>query len=139
MTTTNTETTKPWVFVHWSKTDLAYVAGVLQTMNQQGFKDADSRASYIRNVTERELNRRLEDGKTDAFDFSTGGFTVCFVKWDDGQWHAIATVSPYTCAVFIAKMNIPNQECFISEEPNGTGGFYKGVRVRSMLRSWAAD
>ena len=135
----NTETVKPWVFAHWSKTDLAYVAGALQTMNPLGFKDADSRAAYISNIAETELNRRLDTGKTGAFDYSTGGFTVCFVKWDDGQWHAISTVSAYTCARFISGMNIPGQECYISEESNGSGGSYKGVRVRSMARSWAND
>lgn len=135
----NAEPVKPWVYAHWSETDLAYAAGALQTMNPLGFKDADSRASYIRNITERELNCRLDAGKIDAFDFSTGGFTVCFVKSDDGQWQAVATVSAYACARFIAGMNIPSQECFFSEEPNGSGGSYKAIRVRSMARSWAND
>jgi hypothetical protein len=120
---------RTWTFAVWRDSDLAYVAGALQTMNPLGFRDADCRASYLRNMAETELNRRLDAGNHEPFDIGTGGFVVFMNQWD-GVWHAIPAVTGYTAARFVADMPVPNQDCHWSEEPNGSGGTYRAVRVK---------
>ena len=130
MTTAQAETVRPWVFAAWRDNDLLWTAGALQTLNPLGFRDAEARASYIRNLAETELNRRLDAGNTDPFDIGTGGFVVFMNRWD-GVWHAIAAVTGYTAARFVADSPFPNQACYWQELPTGTEGkTYKAVRVR---------
>lgn len=123
--------TRPWTFAVWRDSDLVLVAGALQTMNPLGFQDAECRASYIRNMVETELNRRLDAGNNEPFDVSTGGFVAFVNRWDDGAWHAIAAVTGYTAAHFVADLPVPGQECYWKQKPNGSGGTYRALRVRS--------
>ena len=133
-TTMATETlARPWTSAVWRDADLSYVAGALQTINPLGFRDSDCRASYIRNMAETELNRRLDAGNEQPFDIGTGGFVVFMNKWD-GVWHAVAAVTGYTAARFVADLPIPGQECYWEEGSNGSGGTYKAVRVK--LINW---
>jgi len=123
-------TANSWVFASWRDNDLLLTAAALQTMNPSGFRNAESSASYIRNLAETELNRRLNAGNDQPFDIGTGGFVV-FMNKRDGVWHAIAAVTGYTAAHFIADCPFPGQECCWVEKPTGEAGkTYKCVSVR---------
>lgn len=125
---------RAWVFAVWRDSELEYVAGALQTMNPLGFCDAESRASYIRNLVESELNRRLDVGNDQPFDISTGGFIAFVNRWDDGKWHVVPAVTGYTAAHFVASLPVPGQYCYWEEKPSAVGGTYRRVAVKGFAR-----
>lgn len=97
---TATTTGKPWPRVKWNARDLQWTAEALQVMNPNGFRNAESLASYIRNLSESELYRN--DG---PMDISTGGWTVSFFRaWDTCadryDFYSVVTVSAYTAYRF---------------------------------------
>jgi hypothetical protein len=65
----------------------------LLVMNPSSFRDADSQASYISSLAERELYRCQH-----PIDISTGGWCVCFYR----TWEHLAEGYDYVAVVTMA-------------------------------------
>ena len=92
----NSDQLRPWPRVKWDSYDLDNLSAALLVMNPSGFRDADSQASYIRSLAERELYRCQR-----PIDISTGGWCVCFYcAWEHlaerYDYVAVVTMSPHT-------------------------------------------
>jgi hypothetical protein len=87
----NADSLRPWPRVKWDTYDRVRSSEALLVMNHSDFGDADSQASHIRSLAERELYRCRR-----PIDISTGGWCDCLYRaWEHlaGRYNDVAVVT----------------------------------------------